>query len=60
MEGGKENQQAHRGRNRRACLETVWADQEIDMQKGEGAGGEHCKGSEARIEALAGVQEMKA
>lgn len=59
MEGGEENQQAPRGRNRRTCLETVWADQEIDKQKDEGAEGEHCKGSEAQIEALAGVQERE-
>lgn len=37
MEGGKESQQAPRGRNRGTCLEMVWAEQETDTQKDEGA-----------------------
>lgn len=55
MEGGEESQQAPRGGNRETCLETVWADQETDTQKDEGAGEEHCNGSEAQIETFFGL-----
>jgi len=49
VEGGKESQQAPRGRNWETSLEMVWEAWETDTQTDEGAGEEHCNGSEAQV-----------